>query len=459
MTKLSRFSVIAAIFVTCLGATTAHAQGNVTTPGNIPILSIPFPGLGYTLSNVVYVGTCGPSGVPSTTTIQAGINEVLTGGTVWVCPGTYKEQVDIDPTQPHQGNIRLAGVTGWNLAPVILTSPTAGLVANATDLANGQPVAAQIVVKNGTYVKISGFVVDGTGNKITNCATDIRGIYFQNTSGTIQGVVTQNQTLAPAYNYCYSGAGIFAQGGYGSSVQSNVDIQGNTVQSFQKNGITADGTGVTFNINTNTIFGQGPTSGAQEYGIQVSEGATGQVIFNSISNLIATPAGGVNTANVAVGTLIYASNNVQFRENATETTQYGLLTVSDPLFGYPGNPNGTSNNTNIFQNLFTNTQNFDAIDTCSNNNTIQDNLVFFSTESAIHLDSTCGGPSGINNLVQRNVIDTACAGILEGTTPNTINNNLFISTQNQVLAGDVCPDPPPTPITTALAKRIPQPYR
>ena len=76
MTKLSRFSVVIATLFSGLVATVAHAQGNVTTPGNIPILSIPFPGSGYSLSSVVYVGTCGPKGVPTTTTIQAAIGQV-----------------------------------------------------------------------------------------------------------------------------------------------------------------------------------------------------------------------------------------------------------------------------------------------------------------------------------------------------------------------------------------------
>lgn len=427
MTKFSRFSVIVAILFSGLVAPTAHAAGNI------------------------YVGTCGPSNQPSVSTIQAGINASLLGGTVWVCPGTYREQVDIDPTQQHQGNIRLLGVTGWNMPPVIITSPAAGLVANATDLANGTAVAAQILVKNVTYAKISGITVDGTGNAISSCLPDIRGIYFQNSSGTVQNVVTQNQMLAPALNTCYSGAGIFVQGGYGSTVASIVHIESSTIQAFQKNGITADGTNVTIYINTNDIDGLGPTSGAQQYGIQLSEGASGEVKFNSITNLIATPPGGVNTANVAVGTLIYASNNVQIKENELDTTQYGILTVSDPNFGYTGNPNGTSNNTQIEQNVITNAKNFDAVDVCSNNNEIANNLIFNSAEAAVHLDSTCGGPSGINNEIRGNVIDGACAAILQGSTPNDIDPNAIFNVTNTVLAGDVCPATPTPAAATANA--------
>jgi Periplasmic copper-binding protein (NosD) len=79
------------------------------------------------------------------------------------------------------------------------------------------------------------------------------------------------------------------------------------------------------------------------------------------------------------------------------------------------------------------TANFDAIDACTNGNTITGNTITNSSESAIHLDSSCSAGSqttGNRNTVNSNTInESACAGILAdaATTGNTIGADTFFN--------------------------------
>jgi parallel beta-helix repeat protein len=395
----------------------------------------------------LYVGSCGG---PNKPTIQAAVNASSPGDTVLVCPGTYTEQVTITK------NLTLQGLVVGTAGQVVITSPAAGVVANTYDLYGypTSPVAAQVLVQNAHQVVLNNITVDGNNNGIGTCATDIRGIYYQNASGTIENVTTRNQVAGyPSFALagCETGQGIFVQSGYGtSSTPQYVAILGNSVRTFAKNGITVDGSPLNFVLQKNYIVGQGPTTAAAQNGVQISDGATGQVLYNTTVDEIWEPDTPSQPYNAASGILIYASANVEIGFNTVGSTQFGIVTVSDPTYPSPQDPNGSGDHTNIHDNSVLGTQIFDGLDVCSNNNTVTNNAVFSSAESGIHLDSTCGG-TGKNNVVTFNTINDACAGILQGGTPNTLGGgtllgliplpgaNTFYNDATTILAGDVCP--------------------
>jgi hypothetical protein len=402
----------------------------------------------------LYVGTCGG---PNKPTIQAAVNASSPGDTVLVCPGTYPEQVTITK------NLTLQGVAVGTADQVVITPPASGVVANSFDLyPGGLPVAAQVLVQNARNVVLNNITVDGTGNAINGCAPDLRGIYYQNASGTIENVTTRNQVLVNGNQGligCQSGQGIFVQTGYGTSnTPQTISILNNSVRNFQKDGITVDGAPLTFLVQKNYVVGQGPTTGAGENGIQISDGATGQVLYNTTVDELQS------FYTDASGILVYSSANVEVGYNTVGSTNFGIATVSDPTYPSAQDPTGSADHTNIHDNQILGTQVYDAIDACSNSNTINNNTVFSSSESAIHLDGECG-PTGKNNVVTNNTINEACAGILQGGTPNTIGTaanplsgllggllggllpglpapNTFYNVTNTVLAGDVCPVAP-----------------
>jgi hypothetical protein len=69
---------------------------------------------------------------------------------------------------------------------------------------------------------------------------------------------------------------------------------------------------------------------------------------------------------------------------------------------------------------------FDGIDVCVNNSVVKSNTIMNSSESAIHLDASCGS-TGNGSTVTGNTIIDACTGILQdlGTSGGTIGPNTF----------------------------------
>ncbi len=85
----------------------------------------------------VQAGTC-LHGVTSFPTITKAVAGVAPGGTVYVCPGLYSEQVNIFAP------LTLEGVISGNSGRAVITVPSAGLSSNI-DSIFGDPVVAQVL--------------------------------------------------------------------------------------------------------------------------------------------------------------------------------------------------------------------------------------------------------------------------------------------------------------------------
>jgi hypothetical protein len=399
----------------------------------LPIIIYAFASAASLYAGPIYVGNCGR---PSQPTIQAAVNASQPGGMVFICPGTYSEQVTITK------NLNVSGVAAGNANQVVIAIPTGGISQNATDPATNFAVAAQVLVESNANVRLSNVTVDGANNNIMTCGLDLRGVYYLNASGEIENVATRNQILPPGFTGCQSGQGIFVQAGYGVSLNQRVNIHNNSVHSFEKNGITADGNTLQVQIQNNYIVGQGPTTGAAENGIQISDGAQGHILQNVISDEIWAPDMSSDRGDAARGILIVGSENVEVAYNIISSTQFAIAAETDSGFGTPGNPNGLADKSNIHNNQIMGTQIFDAIDACSNNNQIQGNKIYFATEAGVYLDPSCGTASsstGMRNQVGGNNINEACTAVLEGATPNFIDigNNVY-NVPSEILVGNAC---------------------
>jgi hypothetical protein len=370
------------------------------------------------------VGTCLSNVTKLGSSIQNAVNALPPNSTLFVCPGTYQEQVIV--TQA----ITIDGVNDPNstAAAAVIAAPSTGMVANTTSLSTGNPIAAQLVLENSSgNANINNITVDANNNQIGGCSPELIGIYYRNASGKVNYVNALNQALSPSgLNGCQSGLGIFVQGG--SSGTSNVTVKHSYVANYQKNGITGDEVGTNLTVTQNTVFGQGPTTGAAENGIQIGFGATGSVTLNKVMDNVYSPG----TAG-ASGILIFDSANITVNSNTVGNSQLGIALAS----GSPGGADGgvvTSNNVSA-------THLFDGIDLCSNSNTVKQNVIVGSDESAIHLDISCSG-TGNSNTVANNVINDSCVGILEdsGTSGNTVGSNVFHSVTNTT--GSSCTMPP-----------------
>src|ERR1700688_299251 len=391
------------------------------------ILSVLLPFTGQVArASTVVVGSCKPS-LTSYATIQAAVTAAPAGSTIDVCPGTYPEQVTISSK-----SLTLIGIVAGTSDAAVLIPPSGGLVMNATDIGGGA-VAAQIFVENSTGVTISHLTVDGNGNALGSCGTNLIGIYFKNSAGKITDNVARNQILSPADEGCQIGLGIDVESDSGAPA---VSVSNNSVHNYQKNGITASGPGTgggpAMAITGNTVIGIGATPVIAQNGIQIGLGSTGKVTSNTVADDIYT---GGNSA--GAGILIYASTSITVSGNSVESTQFGIATVTDPTYG-------PADNATINTNHIGDTQNFDAIDLCSNGNTAEQNTIYGGqAQSGIHIDDECPGPgstpSGTNNIVRNNTINEPCAGLLLGSrTPNTTSANTFFNVTHTALAGDSC---------------------
>jgi hypothetical protein len=396
-------------------------------------------------------------------TISEAVAAVPAGSTIQICPGIYAEQVVINK------NLILTGVSSTGVAgaktptpgtnnPTIVSPPN-GVAANTGDLFNGFSTAAQVLVATpaGTdtpiSVNISNLIVDGSNNQLSGCGTDLVGIYYQNASGTIDHVAARFQELDQADFGCQDGLAIYAQAGYGTTLNplASVTIENNSVHDYDKNGITVDGDEITATVSGNYVVGIGATPLIAQNGIQISDGAIGKVESNTVTddvyvNPSSCTATSTSTCYSATGILLYDSGGAKttpltISSNIVSNAQGGIVAVGDSA--------GTADYNTVSSNRITTSPAagpflLDGIDLCGNNNTATSNIVFNSSGSGVHIDSSCtelnSTQSGNNSMATGNTINEACAGVLEGNgSGNTIGSNTTYNVLQVVQSGDACP--------------------
>lgn len=354
------------------------------------------------------VGTC--TTLAHFPTIQLAVNSVYAGSTVEVCPGTYAEQVLITK------NLTLEGVAGSGQDAAVILPPAGGLVQNTTDVDTDNPIAAQLLVTGGN-VKISNLTVDGTGNGITGCVAgttpDVQGILFQNASGTVNHVAVRNQVPGGTLGVCPSGGeSIFVQSSTGSST---VTVEASSVHNYNTNGITGNGAGTTLTVSGCYVQGAGLVSGgAVQNGIQLGYGAKGKITLSTVIDNV-----NVGPPPDAADILLYdtaESSGITVTTNVVGNSQTAIALETD---GDSGGENLGDVVSVTSNKIFGATG--DAIDVCTNGNTVTNNTIFNSGNSGVHLDASCGlsygGVSGTNNVATGNtILESTCAGILDDSS-------------------------------------------
>jgi hypothetical protein len=409
-----------------------------------------------------------PCGTPNYPTIQDAINHASAGSTVGICAGqgsnpdgSYPEQVYINK------RLTLEGIAVGNVNQAVITAPIGGVVTNANSLIDGSAIQAQIYVTDTTAVDITNVVVDGTGNGLATCAAFLVGIYYQDASGVVSHVVARHQEAADLTDYggCQWGLGIYAESGQisGKSGTSTLTVEYASVHDFMKNGITGNEVGTSLNVIDSQIRGQGPTTGAAENGIQFGFGAKGEAVNNSVSDVVWSPCVSLsNCEATGTGILLYDSSNVTVSANHVANTQGAVGIDADGEFFCVGGTNqgasctgagdstctgtgaactpASANDETVENNVVNGSLVYDAIDVCgSNDSAVTGNTISNSGQSAIHLDSTCslfGGPVGGSASVSGNIINEACAGILDGSANNTIGTNTSNNVVSTTLSAD-----------------------
>jgi len=340
-------------------------------------------------------------------TIQGAVNAARPGEHIRVCAGTYPEQVAIDKS------IVLKADNGVFVKPVGVAPNTAGLF-------QGDPLAAVFLVTNAVSVEISGFSMDGSANGFIDCGPRLIGILFQNSSGLIEGNVIRHFHLSPALPGCQSGNGIEIETTPGNT--SNVAINNNSVDDYQKNGITANELGTIATIDGNVVTGSGPTTGTAQNGIQIGFGASGTITNNTVINHVWSPCIVITECVFnATGILVYESNDVHIGKNVLGTNQVGV---------YASGKHSLIDFNLIFDSL-------EGVAVVGNGSSIQLNKIAQSSSAAVFVQ-------GNGNHIASNEILGASIGISEvaGSGQNTHFENRFLATVTRVSsAGTPATDP------------------
>jgi parallel beta-helix repeat protein len=312
------------------------------------------------------------------TSIQAAVNAAKSGDVIRVCAGTYHEQVVIGKS------LSLEADNGVIVIP-------SDVVANAAGLSSAEPIATIVLVKNAENVSLQGFIVDGSANGLTACGPTLIGILYQDASGSIAHNAVRNVRLANDLTGCQSGLAIDVESS--SSGQSSVTIADNSVDGYQKNGITADEPGTEVFVTNNAVTGLGPTTGAAQNGIQIGFGAQGRVTNNVVADNIYSPCeSATNCPSNATGILIYQSDGVRVERNTVGSNQVGIFVAA--------------NNGNIAGNTVFHSVALDGIALVGNGNSVSSNDISTSDDAAVYIQ-------GNQNTVFDNEFTGAAFGILK----------------------------------------------
>jgi parallel beta-helix repeat protein len=348
------------------------------------------------------------------TSIQAAVNAAKSGDVIRVCAGTYHEQVVIGKS------LSLEADNGVIVIP-------SDVVANAAGLSSAEPIATIVLVKNAENVSLQGFIVDGSANGLTACGPTLIGILYQDASGSIAHNAVRNVRLANDLTGCQSGLAIDVESS--SSGQSSVTIADNSVDGYQKNGITADEPGTEVFVTNNAVTGLGPTTGAAQNGIQIGFGAQGRVTNNVVADNIYSPCeSATNCPSNATGILIYQSDGVRVERNTVGSNQVGIFVAA--------------NNGNIAGNTVFHSVALYGIALVGNGNSVSSNDISTSDDAAVYIQ-------GNQNTVFDNEFTGAAFGILKisGSSGTNHYGNHYYATVVRVQ------DPAPARSLTPAASR------
>jgi hypothetical protein len=216
---------------------------------------------------------------PGYTTVSAAIAAAPSGATIHVCPATdqapYVEQLTI--TKPL--NLVAAG------SGVTIELPAAPAIADTScDTATGAgPDQDEISICTPGTVTISGITVEALWPGDT-CNDNLYGILVGDTADLKMSDSTMDGAGANPINGCQGGVGIEVGMSWTTPVEvGHATLKDVTVDNYQKNGITIDGTGSTATITGTTVTGAGPTTQTAQNGIQVSYGAEAAIKDSTVT--------------------------------------------------------------------------------------------------------------------------------------------------------------------------------
>ena len=211
---------------------------------------------------------------PGFTSIQSALDAAAPASTIEICGGAYKEQLHIENA------VTLTGIA----------SPTVSLPATPADSETACDVALNAALGGEDQDLVSICTAGTVGiNNVTfeakwpedTCDDSLYGILVAGGATLDTSGVTVDGAGAFPINGCQGGVGIEV-GSQGGEQVGHATLSHDTIENYQKNGVTVNGSGSTAAVTSTTITGAGPAEQGQN-GIQISRGATANISKAKIS--------------------------------------------------------------------------------------------------------------------------------------------------------------------------------
>jgi len=368
------------------------------------------------------------------TTISAALFASASGDEIDICPGLYPEQLVITQPVTLRG-LSTSGSQRVLLQPATITNVQPPLYAQQ----NVAPFQAAISVIGTGNVTIENLAINASGNTATGCTVTVAAIHFSNASGT----VANNAIFGAQLSSPLSCTTLFPGNGFGVQVDSaagqtgpfSVSITGNSIHDFNRNGVLVSGSGITTEVSGNTISGVGPSTGYNQFGVFIANGAVAYVSHNMITE------GNCGTLSVTACVPL-RSEGVVFRAAgpASVVDSNFIASAQSGIF-----LNG-ANQAQISNNIIMNIDALDGIDIQgSASGYFTNSVILGNTISHVFpISSTAGeglqgmGSCGINeaqgtgvaqNLILNNTVNDAYCGVAfvtaDQASANTFSNTLY----------------------------------
>ena len=240
-------------------------------------------------------------------TINQAVSAAVNGDIIYVDAGTFTGQLEITKQLSLIG--LGAGITNINSPDVLALSYT--IPPNTTV---HRPV---VFVHDAAGVIIKNITVNGLGKGNTNVR--FQGIAYRNAGGTIQDCEVKAIRNTPI-DGAQAGVAVYANADNGTP--RTLNLIHNTLIDYQKNATVLAGANLTINVNNNTVTGAGPLNLLVQNGFQVSDGASGSITNNTVSNI-----NYISSTVVAVGILVFGPGNVQTTGNTITNVQAGIYHI------------------------------------------------------------------------------------------------------------------------------------
>jgi parallel beta-helix repeat protein len=288
--------------------------------------------------------------------------------------------------------------------------------------------------------------------KITGRVTGLRaGVLIENNGQATVQYDTITNIGDATYNATEDGVGVLVGGLTNvKGAVGSANVFNDTISSYQKAGVVANNVGSFLNVDNNTITGLNTPGIVAQYGIQVSNGATGDAQFNTITGNV------YNGAGFSAAGILLIQTGDGFSVDGSEQIGPGYSVEGNTV---SGNDIGIwcfdSASPHIFNNsAFSNTYYGIALDSLSgqgNTNVNVENNHTYANLIGLFLANTnnSGGASNIhgndnvNQTTKKAVANTFGMWLASNVVNTTIQNNKFTgNTQFGFLIADYDPNNP-----------------